>query len=427
MNICLRSSCLVLIGAACLASAPHAVALSFDSYCDLSGYVAPLRQSLIVLDESAVSPEPEGKATTVNMPWRKLIGRLLPDSDSALSQAFEARERVAVMIARKDGAGMKEVFTGCLPFYSAAEKKQLAARAGYMGSVETFFGTDPVTEARKALDAFRVRLGQSIREALMPSALSAARMGNQQVTLASNGFVTSLRQAGAFVNLGYGLPRIIIYSDMTRYFRDVPATVPEARKAGEQAGFDAGIDLKGAEVHVVGMSANPRSRDLLGMFFLAAHGELLSVGSPDMLPSFAAAPSSVARYQGLVRYPDNQFPIRIRLVTDTNGNVLSSWLSVQTSKEQFSPFHGVVTCEVDSSCAYAGDEVFAQVWSPQRGPGKEPELATTLPFGGARILSFKLEDSNRMIGSISDALIRFQGVEGYKLQFNAVRQPKALF
>jgi hypothetical protein len=301
-----------------------------------------------------------------------------------------------------------------------------------MSSVQTFFGTSPVDVARKALETFRMRLGQSIGEALQPAALSTGGAGPDG-TLGSSGFVASLRQGGSFFNLALGLPRLIIYSDMTRYFRDIPTSVAAARKAGEQAGEDAGIDLKGAEVYVVGVSGSARSRDLLSLFFLAARGELQSVGSADMVPRFASAPRSVTRYQGLIHYPDNQFSIRLRIATDTTGSLQSSWLSVQASSEQFSPVHGILTCGAEGSCVYSGDQVFAQIWNPEHGSAKEPTFNPSMPFGGVRYLSFKVEN-NRLTGKIYDPMVHYIGVarEGPDgkpggLQFEATRQPKGQF
>jgi hypothetical protein len=220
---------------------------------------------------------------------------------------------------------------------------------------------------------------------------------------------------------------------MTRYFHEIPASVTEARKAGRQAGENTGIDLKGAEVYVLGVSGNAHTRDLLSLFFLAAHGELQSVGSADMVPRFTGAPHSVTRYQGLIHYPDNQFSIRIRIATDTDGSLQSSWLSVQASSEQFSPVHGQLSCGAEGSCVYTGDQVFAQIWNPEHGSVKEPNFNPSMPFGGVRYLSFKVEN-DRLTGKIFDPLVHYigvadQGPDGKPggLQFEAARQPKALF
>jgi hypothetical protein len=188
----------------------------------------------------------------------------------------------------------------------------------------------------------------------------------------------------------------------------------------------ADLNLKGAEVHVVGMSGGAGARDALVMFFLAAHGELISTGSASSLPSFVASPIRVTRYQGTIQYPDTKFPIRIRLATDQNGTVVNSWISVQTSGEQFSPFHGVLTCAANNSCTYAGDDTFSQIWNVKRNTKGTPFLDPSMPFGGARSLNLVIEN-NVAQGSISDSLINFQGLKTNKLEFTANLQTAASF
>lgn len=462
---------LLIVAAAGLAGAPKAMAAP-ESYCDLAGYHAPLRQTFIVLDEAALVPEKAGQVEPANAPWKKLIGSLLlperKDADSVLARNFEPRERVSLLIARKDGSGIKELLADCLPFFSAAERQQIENQGGLATQVRSFFGTTSVDAAKKDLDRYGVRLAKAIGDALEPSALSAAGARDRSDTLASAGLVQSLRQAGAYIDLSHGVPRIILYSDISRYLGNIPAGEAEARRAGVQAGEAAGLDLKGADVDFVGKAGNPRSVDVLGMFLLASHAELVSTGSVGSSP----APNSVERYQGQLHYPgDNkQYAIQIRLVTDINGKVMNSWFSMQaTTKEWFSPFHGVVTCGTDSDCEYSGDEQFAQVWNTDRSPaGHHPSFDATLPFGGARKLSFKLQaDHQKLTGSISDPAIIYHRAGGYqpivnqptagkkkpgssgarlsstgeqsssngeqssstgeRLPFEAVRQPKALF
>jgi hypothetical protein len=404
-------------------SAPSSAA-DFERYCNLAEFSAPVRQTIIIIDEHHIFPEAGNLPEPRNGPWRKFIGNLLFIDAPTLEQNFLPRERLTIFIMRKDGSGARALFAGCLPFFSLSERTKIGQSAGVMQSVNTFFGTGPVAAAKKDMELFRVRIGDGVRDALQASELSVANPAQQTADIMSSGSISSFRQ-GNFVNLAYGIPRVVIYSDMARFFTGVSDRV-QARQVGLEKGMAASLNLQGAEVHVVGMSGGTAAHDALGMFFLAAHGELLSTGSAVSLPRFAAAPAKVTRYQGTIQYPQTRFPIRIRLATDLNGTLVNSWVSVQTNQEQFSPLHGVLTCAVNDRCTYSGDDVFSQVWNLKRDSKGTPFLDPSMPFGGARSLNFVIEN-NTAKGTISDSLIKFEGLQSNKLEFVANQQATALF
>ena len=406
-------------------SCSSAAAENFETYCAQPGLAAPARQTIIVIDEHHVFAEPGGQHDSRNDAWRKFLGNfVLPSNPAALEQNFQPRERVTVLLARKDGAGVRAVFSGCLPFYSAAERARITANGGMMRRIDDFFGTGDVSSAKRAMDLFRIQLGNAVRAALDPDSLSRSGGYPGDARLASSALISALKQ-GTIVNAAYGLPRIVLYSDLQRFFGSLSGDSAAARQAGLKEGLAADLNLRGAEFYVVGQSGGGPSHDALEMFLLASHAELAGTSSASALPAFQPGPKTVRRYQGLIQYPENQFPIRIRLATDENGTVVDSWLSVQTSNEQFVPLHGVVVCSADG-CVYNGDQVLAQIWNTGRGAGRPPLLAPTLPFGGARTLTLKVWGSH-VTGSISDPLIRFEGVKSLKLEFSAPVQTAALF
>jgi hypothetical protein len=364
----------------------------------------------MVLDEHHVAAEDGNKVSAANAPWRRFIGNLLFADDSTLEHYFAPRERVTILLARKDGAGMRTVFTGCVPFFSASEKAQIDRDGSLHQAVNTFFGGGVVAGAKRDLTLFHSRLGDSVREALQAPLLSSDDLELRGGELAQAGLAASLRQ-GSLVNPAYGIARVILYSDLSRFLRNVPTEREAARQTGFTLAHLINIDFKGAEIYVVGMSGNFVSRDALDALFLASHGELISTGAASAVPQFLAAPIRVVRYQGVVVYPENQYPIRIRLATDRDGTVVDSWVSVQTGWEQFSPFHGAVSADASGGWRFTGDGVFAQVWNPQRSNDGKPLFDVKLPFAGARTLSLQVTPGAREIsGSISDTQMRFTGV-----------------
>lgn len=416
----------IALGLICaVAVVAPAGATDFDKYCNLEGFTAPLRQTVIVIDERNIAPEADGQPAPKNLVWRKFIGNLLFVDRMELEQNFLPREHITVLIARKDGAGTRTVFSGCLPFFSDRERIAIGKGAGYMRSVNTFFGFGPVAEAKKDMDMFRIQVGDGVQEALQPSMMSPRATHEQPNRISSSSLVLSLKQSN-FINMAFGIPRIVIYSDLARFFFG-SSDRAIARQSGLDNGSAVDLDLKGAEVHVVGASGTPYAKDALEMFFLASHGELLSLGASTALPAFAANPIHVRRYQGRIAYPNGMnFPIRIRIATDQNGTLVNSWVWAQTTSDQFAPLHGVLTCSGDAGCQYSGDGVFAQLWNVNRSINGEPTLGQELSFGGARTFGLQIQGAVAK-GSISDSQVHFEGLKSNRLEFRTTLQPAALF
>ena len=294
-----------------------------------------------------------------------------------------------------------------------------------MRSVHEFFGSGPAAAAKRDMDLFRIQLGNAFKSALDPAMLSAP--GSERGdAIANSSFAASLKQ-GRLFNPYYGLPRVVLVADLGRLFRGLPGERAAARSAGYRQGAQADLDFGNAELYLAGLKGGgPVLRDGLEAFALASHAELVALGSTASLPAFRPPPRRVIRYQGLIVYPDNRFPVRIRLAADDNGSLVNSWLSVQTSNEQYAPLHGVLTCVSGGECSFSGDQQFAQLWNPTRGSGAAPSFSENLPFGGARTVHLAIHDG-RLTGDISDPLIRFQGVKNFRLEFSASPQPAAQF
>jgi len=395
-------------------------AQSFEAYCAQPGLQAPLRQTLVLLDEAALTAEPNGAPNPRNQAWRQLLGQLLlPANPAQLEQNFAPRERVSIAVIRADGTGLRPVFTGCMPFYSAAERTRLAQDGGMMRGLHDFFGTGPVARAKRDMDLFRIQLGNAFKTALDPAALSPPGTVGGLGT-----FAASLKQA-RLTNPAYGLPRVILYSDMGRLLARMPGDGAAARSFGFRQGTQSDIDFGNAELYLAGLRGGAL-RDGLEAFALASHAELVAIAPSASLPAFRAAPRRVLRYQGSMQYPGTRYPVRLRIAADENGNLVNSWISVQTGSEQFNPLHGTLTCAPGGDCTLAGDQQFAQLWNPKRGAGSEPAFSATLPFGGARMFKAHIQGGG-ISGDISDPVVHFEGVKGAKLDFSASFQPAATF
>lgn len=410
-----------------VACATTARAQGFESYCAQAGMAAPLRQTVLLLDEAALTPEPGGSPNPRNQAWRRFLGQLLlPANPAQLEQNFAPRERVSIAIVRKDGTGLRPVFTGCIPFYSAAERAQLSQRDGMMRGLHDFFGTGPVARAKRDMDLFRIQLGNAFKAALDPGALSSPGTADRAPDIAHSAFTASLKQA-RLSNPAYGVPRIVLYGDVARFFARMPGERAGARGFGFRQGTQSDLDFGDAELYLAGLSGGGGAlRDGLEAFALASHAELVAIAPSSSLPTFRAAPRRVLRYQGSMQYPGTRYPVRLRIATDENGNLVNSWIAVRTGSEQFNPLHGILTCAPGGDCSLTGDQQFAQVWNPRRGAGTEPAFSAALPFGGARIFKAHIH-GGRISGDISDPVVRFQDVKGDRLSFSGGLQPAATY
>lgn len=399
------------------AAAPASAAPNFDAACDLPELPAPVRQTLLILDEAQVVPETDQNNAPGNAAWRSFLGNLLPEDSAALERHFLPREHLSIVLARRDGAGLRTIFSGCVPFFSGEETRTVRQRAGAKRWVDSFFGLGPLADARKNMAMFRARLSGAVKNALQPSMLSPAGAGPDK-DLAANGLVRSLKQGNPVVP-AYGIARIIIFSDMSRLLADFPADLVKVRELGLEKARAAELNLGGAEVYVSGMSGSPVARAALDMFFLASYGELVGASAASSLPAFAPAPVRLLYFQGTSDYPGVKYPLRLRLAVAQGGTVVNSWVSVKTSRDQFSPFHGLLTCHTATACSYTGDDVFAARWNARRSVSPEPD--GSLPFGGARGLHFELK-GNTVTGSISDPQIIYKDMEKTGIRFVAIQQ-----
>ena len=54
-----------------------ASAAEYEQYCNVEGFAAPVRQTLVVLDEQHVFPETGQMPEPRNAAWRRFVGNLL--------------------------------------------------------------------------------------------------------------------------------------------------------------------------------------------------------------------------------------------------------------------------------------------------------------------------------------------------------------
>lgn len=376
-------------------------ARSIDSYCDLSGYDRPLRQTLLVIDGRVVRPEPDGKLIEENRIWRRFVVDFLAPDNPAATQRLAPRERVTVSVAEPSGTGLKHLFDGCVPLYSQEEEAELAADES---AVSTFFGRGWKANLESAIESFERKLIL----ALAQGADIDFDLSQKKQPFSSGSLVSALAN-GTGLSGEHGIPRIVVYTDLSLY--EMPSgNIGDARRRGRIAAQELGMNLGGAETHVLGVARNPRGpgAEHVRALLLAGRGKVVTMSGPGGSIESVNPPQSVRVYQGRIRYPDGQYPMRMRLALDRNGTAVNSWVEVQSDQTRFVPFGGLLTCQSEADCSFVGDRVFAQIWRESSGPN--PEFANWMPFAGFRDFEFELGDE-RLKGRIHDPTGYVPGME----------------
>lgn len=399
----------------------------FEAYCNLQGFAPSLRQTVIVIDENVVTPNPQaGSLAPENLAWTRWLGAMTGASGSSTSTPFAPRERLSLYMAPKDGSAPKLVFTGCLPGFSAEEVQALARKQGGLSTAtKSYFGSGLNETATKDAKKFNALFGAAVAKMADPGALSNRGVGGSD--LGASSLMDSLRHGGV-VNLEAGVPRVMIYTNLSR-FSSPWSDVPAARKAGFEAAKQAPIDLKRADVYVAGPNGGAGSdklKEYADAFLLGSGGALKGWGVSDA-PASEPAPQHVRVFSGLVRFGSEDVPVRLRLGTTDSGRIVSSWISVRRDVETATPFTGEIVNDGQGGEIGKNDgRGLGQLWS--LNPDPTPEWGSEMAFGGLRNIEFQIAPDGSLTGKVSDPMVSaIKGNATPYLRFTLHLDPKAVF
>jgi hypothetical protein len=407
------------------ASACSRADYSPDKYCYYEGEVSSLRQSFLILDENDVILETGNEILQKNQPWRDFFYKLLNLNETAALQRFAARERITLLVAHADGSGTEELFSGCLPLFSMKEIQKIKEDSS---AISIFAGTDKLSEIKDDIKDFEKLIGKALFD--VAKSISEASKLSKTVDFIDSSFVQSL--GGNFpIDNSNGLSRVVFYTSN-------PGLQPGktwnnrglARSEGFAMALDAGVNLEGAEVHLVGPKGLTRSgnqQEFLSAFFLGSKSELKSIVSSKTLPKSSPAPIRVNRFVGYVQYPEStKYPVKIRLATDQNGTLTDSWLILERGHTPYIPITGSLTCAELFDCSYtAKGDGFAQLLAVS--DTKEPTFNGDLPFAGARTLSFKIDAEGVLSGFVEDIKLDIENLQDNRFYINLQLNDTASF
>jgi hypothetical protein len=390
---------------------------TLDEFCTSSTGAPSLRQTFVVIDGSVATDDTPDGPSPDNTAWRRFAAQFFDARNPAIDQLMSPRERVTIVVANSDGSGLTPLFTGCIPTFGKDEAAKLDQETS---SMQKFFGSDWRSANEKAAEEFSrsatISLVQGLKRAKIGPAPSRAEFPR-------GGLIQSLNRAKGY-SLANGLPRLIIYSDLSTY--DLPvADTATARAKGRADAEAAALDLQRGEVDLFssGKALSEEAAEYLKAFFLTSKGKVETIAGDGGVVGNSGVPVKIAVYQGGISLGGTQYPIRMRLAQDQNGSVTMSWIEEQSDKTRFVPFSGILNCAGEDKCDFVGDRVFAQIWSDK--PGPTPTCEGWMPFAGLRDLSFSTS-GDKLTGKISDAICVVTG-EDDGLNFELQRVPNAVF
>jgi hypothetical protein len=348
-----------------------------------------LRQTLIVIDESVVSEQHEN-----NQRWTKIVVEA-SDAREVSTGTLGARERLSILVARRDGTELVPLLVGCSPNISAAEFDRMKAQDS---TLDRFLGRDAEARRKMARDDFASALARALTQVQR----RAAEIASQPLRPGS--LVRALQNAGHLVDLNQGIPRFILVTSFSVDAAQAP-DVPAARQAGFQIAERSGVDFGRAEVYIAGASLTDAALELARAFVLGAKGSLVAVRS-DGVPRLLPEPTSVRVYAGFVDYVGQRVPVQLRFAVTAQGDLVNSWIETTLLRTTATPINGKALCRPDGACEVRGDGRFAQVWFPD--PHNEPADRTKMPFGGARNFEMMVDNAGAK-GRVWDPKVVFVG------------------
>ena len=333
-----------------------------------SAAAAPLRQSIVILDEAAVAGlEPSA--------WTRPILEFADALDSGVPNgAMQPGERLSILVVRRDGSDLATVFVGCSPNISQADRE---ARERNAGTLEKFFQGSVAQRLETERKSFSRALTTAFAIPIKWSRQAGGKSGEP------GSFLRALQSAPRLVDLANGMPRVLIVSSF-----DVGVAIPASPRAARELGFEvgakSGIDLKRAEVYVTAAGApiEAQTQAFAHGFLLRSRGHLAGWRARG-LPPLLNAPVSVSIYGGTVKWADVNAPVLIRIAADAQGELVNSWIEVTTGASKAAPISGKALCRSETSCEIRGDgRLLGQSWNPDGG--EKPVFLPDYPWSGLR-------------------------------------------
>lgn len=354
-----------------------------DSFCEVEGLQAPLRHTYFLIDGASISQTSSpAEFVSLNTPLRDAV--LAIAGPRAIQAGVTApRERVSIFVLPRDGSAASRVFTGCVPGVSPTELSQLRGESSAIGE---FFRGGITQKIENEERSFQTRLVGALQVSAQNVEGPAMAQSGQ---LDETSLISSLKASARMLDGAEGVPRVVLFTDLSRVELPAADSIAEERRAGFEAARKVGLDLALSEMLIIhaGDSASI-SRNFFDAFLLGQNAQLVHWGD-SRVGVLSLAPTRVYRFLGEATYPASNEAIQIRLGVDENGKLVNSWLVLRGRPDRATPLTGQAVCVGPEDCEILSDGGgFAQVWSLE--PGGEPEFDNEAPFGGLRDFEIRI-------------------------------------
>lgn len=396
-----------------------------DAACRIEGLARPLRQTLMIVDEAALDLTPAGKPGEATRRLNRFILSIAGVAEGQTASVSAPRERITIYLARKDGSDLLRLFTGCTPVYAASDIERMeSGSSSIVSEVKIFVGRD----VRSNIERERLAFQTAILRSMVDATKAATPQKSPERSPSELGFLQAIALLRGALDLGEGVPRLIVLSPMDIPLARSLTDVKDARAKGFDLSQRLGVDLQRAEVYLVGVNRDaPTSlRDFSQAFFLGLKGRLAAT-SGETLPPFADPPKAVRTFGGFIDYLGQKVPMQMRVASDQGGALVNSWMEVSVLRAVATPLTGKAICRSDDQCEVQGDgNEFAQSWVVE--PKANPTFSEKLPFSGVRYFSFTVSGQS-VKGRVFDPNVSISGNKGtpFSLPFELSAMPGVKF
>lgn len=384
----------VLVAAVCFAAAPvnamfGAGDQDYSKFCE----VKSPRQTIILVDDRLMIA---GQTRWAESMMNILLGSLMPS------------EPITVVKLKAETGSSEQVWTGCFPDYSAAEKVKLDKETSILSK-----SWRKVLETQQA--TFRRDLGAALGKVYVDSQRAAGAVSIDAGTPPQKQLIRALKDATTRFDRNRGHIRAILYSDMLEN-SDLGNSLKTGAVDGLKMVRTVGLNFQQAVLYVFGVGSTFASSgnyaDKLGVFWEnvldAGVSHVAGFGSDLAIPT--GIPVGAAKYEFTIKIGDDTRKGMMLVFYDRDGRMVDS-LAVAGATLRSLVSDGTYVCSSDGNCRMEAKLPRGLVTTNE---ANDPALMETLVLNGSR------EKLKGTIG-VTDAKLKSGGKAEFEINAKIVQ------
>lgn len=288
------------------------------------------RQTVVYIDDTLMKTGQNSWALDLN---NRLDGSLMPG------------ERVTVVQLSPSSGTSREIWSGCWPAYTPAQRAEIEKKS-------YFFSSNPLRDLKDQRSYFTLDFGEALTKIYTESALKPASYKIDSSDPPTKNIIAALASDGARFNESETTIRAIVYSDLAQNSKIASVfAAPQAPAVnfGQELGvyfphsvfylYGAGNDVGGAGTFL------GTARTFWSQVLGSMNATIEAVGSDLVIPN--RIPVKDYNYRlSLDRNGEKLFG-RMSLLVDEDGHLVDSWIGI--SRLSFVAIQGTFNCSADAS------------------------------------------------------------------------------